>query len=271
MFSVLMSCYKNDNPEFLEEALQSVLKQTIPPIEVVMVKDGPVTLELEHVISCFENFFNKAGINFLVIPLEVNVGLGLALQQGLQMCSQQFIVRMDSDDISRDNRLKMLKEAVYENPAVGVFGSQIEEFSVRIGDLNRKRVVPLEQSEIHRYSKFRNPMNHVSVCFKREVVVSAGGYEPMLWFEDYFLWLKLLNKKISFLNLDQTHVDVRVNTLSGRRSGRDYLKAEFQFCKAAWINNYWSFGSAVIYFLPRIVIRILPSSTITYLYKYLRK
>ena len=90
-----MSCYKNDNPKFLEEALYSILKQTISPTEVVMVEDGPVTKELEHVISCFRISFNKAGIYFRVIPLEVNVGLGLALQQGLQMCSQQFIVRME--------------------------------------------------------------------------------------------------------------------------------------------------------------------------------
>ena len=265
-----MSCYKNDDPRCLEAALHSLLKQTISPKEVVMVKDGPITQELEHVISCFRNFFSNVSIGFRVIPLEVNVGLGLALQSGLEVCSQQFIVRMDSDDISRENRLEMLREAICENPKVGVFGSQIEEFSVRIGDLNRMRIVPLKQSDIYRYSKFRNPMNHVTVCFKRDVVISAGGYEPMLWFEDYFLWLKLLNKKIGFLNLDQTHVDVRVNSLSGRRSGANYLKAEFRFCRAAWENNYWSFRSTVIYFLPRIIIRILPSSAITYLYKYLR-
>ena len=82
-FSVLMSLYIKERPEYLKESLDSVLNQTVRPNQIVVVKDGPLTEELEAVLELFVSEEN--GI-YTVVPLEQNQGLGLALREGIQHC-----------------------------------------------------------------------------------------------------------------------------------------------------------------------------------------
>jgi len=271
MFSVLMSCYKNDNAKFLHLALLSILQQTRCPDEVVLVKDGPLTSDHDDVIGKLEEEFSCAGVNFILVPLPINLGLGHALQKGLDVCSEKYIVRMDADDISRSNRLERLADIIGINFEVDVFGSQIEEFMESPNDLGRFRAVPIEHSEIVRFGRWRNPMNHVTVCFKRKVVIQAGGYEPMQWLEDWFLWLKLISQNIKFLNVDEVHVDVRVSSLTERRTGSKYLAAELKFCIEAISRDYWTLASGSKYIASRILVRLLPANLLGVIYsKFLR-
>ncbi|MDA9032443.1 glycosyltransferase [Amylibacter sp.] len=266
MFSVLMSCYKNDNVKFLYDSLLSIIHQTLPPDEVVLVKDGPLSKDLDGVIKIFIDKFPSVGINFVLVTLPINLGLGRALQEGLNICSQKYIVRMDADDISRLNRIESLASIIRMNAGIDVLGSQIEEFLESPGDLNRFRIVPLEHSEIVSFGRLRNPMNHVTVCFKKNVVIQAGGYEPMLWLEDWFLWLKLINQNIRFLNVNEVHVDVRVGSLTERRMGLKYLMAELKFCKEAIRRDYWTLVSGFKYITSRILLRLLPANFLRIIY-----
>ena len=83
-FSVLISVYFKETPKFLEKALDSIFNQTLKPDEVVLVKDGILTKELEEIISVEKDKFNKNNIGFVCVQLEKNMGLGIALQKGLE-------------------------------------------------------------------------------------------------------------------------------------------------------------------------------------------
>jgi len=266
MFSVLMSCYKNDNAEFLRVALSSILCQTRCPNEVILVKDGPLNPDHEDVIKKLEEEFFCVGVKFSVVPLPINLGLGNALQKGLDVCTEKYIVRMDADDISRPNRFERLADIIEMNCEADIFGSQIEEFLESPNDLGRFRVVPMQHKQIVSFGRLRNPMNHVTVCFKRDVVIQSGGYEPMLWLEDWFLWLKLISQNIKFLNVDEVHVDVRVSSLTERRTGWKYLAAEIKFCVEASRRDYWTLASGLKYMASRVLVRLLPASLLGLVY-----
>ena len=94
-YSVLISTYKNDNPEWLKVAVDSMLNQTVKASEIVIVEDGPLTKELNAVINSYEK--EHKGL-FKIVKLKKNVGLGPALKRGIEECSNEFIARMDSDD-----------------------------------------------------------------------------------------------------------------------------------------------------------------------------
>lgn len=74
-FSVLMSLYIKENPLFLAESLKSLMKQSYPADEVVLVLDGPITSELQQVIEEFNII-----LPLKVIPLEKNIGLGKSIK-----------------------------------------------------------------------------------------------------------------------------------------------------------------------------------------------
>ena len=111
--SVLMSIYKNDNPEFLKIALESIYeKQTRKPDEIVVVFDGELTPELYAVLDDFRE--DKDGIAFYY-PQEVNRGLGQALRIGSEKCTGEYIFRMDADDISHPTRFSKQFEFLEEH------------------------------------------------------------------------------------------------------------------------------------------------------------
>lgn len=266
-----MSCYIKDNPSYLQEALESIADQNILPREFVLVCDGPLTDTLNTLIHEFETVFLQAGVEFKIIRLENNVGLGGALSIGSKFCSEDYIVRMDSDDISTKTRINDLYLAVKSDPDADVIGAQIEEFNKKIHDLGRKRLVPKSTSEIKKFARFRNPMNHVTVCIKRLTLEKVGGYEDMLWHEDYFLWLKMLNSGAKLVNLPVINVFVRVDDLSVRRSGWNYFRAEMSFIIASFKRGYITFFNGFFYIFSRAFVRLAPSSLIYIVYKFLRK
>ncbi|MFR5731884.1 MAG: glycosyltransferase [Clostridium sp.] len=98
-YSVLMSVYKKERPEYLHAALKSMTGQSWRPSEIVLVCDGPLTTELEAVLKDAE--FHSL---LKTVRLEKNAGLGAALAKGLPECSCEWVARMDSDDIAASNR-----------------------------------------------------------------------------------------------------------------------------------------------------------------------
>jgi len=271
MFSILMSVYKNDSPDELQESYNSLLNQNSVVFEIVLVCDGPLGNELSNKVLDFEFKALEENITFRCIRLENNLGLGKALAIGQKHCKCDYIVRMDSDDISLPGRLEALSHAVNENPEVDVIGAQIEEFETEPGDLRKFRIVPCSHEDIYAYSKLRNPMNHVTVCIKHSALIASGGYEDMLWHEDYYLWIKMLRQGYRFMNLNQVHVAVRISDIGGRRSGLRYIRAEWGFLNAKYSTQHFSFIDKINYMLPRLIVRLMPSVLTGFLYKKLRK
>jgi glycosyltransferase involved in cell wall biosynthesis len=223
-FSILMAVYYKDNPAYFSDAIDSVLSQTLKPKEIVIVKDGPLTEDLEQVIMILtENYPNL----FRVIQLETNKGLGLALQMGVKKCRYEIIARMDSDDLAHPQRFEKQIPYMYRDPEIDVLGSWVLEFDNKSGKEQYLKKVPLGGRDLVLYSKKRNPLNHMTVVFRKTSVLKAGNYQPFLWNEDYYLWARMINYGFKVQNLEDVLVYVRAgNDLFRRRGGLLYIKNE---------------------------------------------
>ena len=201
-YSVLMSVYYKEKASYFNEAISSMIDQTIKPDEIVIVKDGPLTEELDKVINQFDSEY--PGL-FKIITNEQNIGLGLSLQKGILACSNQLIFR--------------------KNPDLDICGGHIQEFSEK--GLLGIRSVPLSNDDIYAYIKRRCPFNHMTVMYKKDAVVKAGNYQHFLYNEDYKLWIDMYLNQCNMANVDDILVDVRVDeNLYKRRGGSVYFKSE---------------------------------------------
>jgi glycosyltransferase involved in cell wall biosynthesis len=252
-FSVLISVYNKENASKFHTALESIFNQSLLPNEVVIVEDGPLSPDLYSVIKKFKNSNSK--INLICVPLKKNVGLGSALNEGLKHCKFEWIARMDSDDISLKNRFKKTVDFIYSsNFKFDVVGSDIIEFDDDSGEDLCVRKVKKSHIQIKYDIRNRNPMNHVSVFFNKKSVINSGGYKSFLYFEDYFLWARMLLKGYKFQNINCSLVRVRAGkNMISRRRGYFYSKQEFLMQKFLLVNNL----SSTLKFIQNIFIRVL--------------
>jgi glycosyltransferase involved in cell wall biosynthesis len=222
-FSVSISVYKNDDPSHFKSAIESVYKQTLKPNEVVLVVDGPVSDEISQIIHNFK----KTNPNFKVIWLKENLGHAGARRVGLENCSNEIIALMDSDDLSVKDRFEKQIKVLLKNKNISVVGGQIEEFDDDKNKVIGNRFVPLEDKYIKEYMKYRCPMNQVTVMFRKQDVLKAGGYLDWHNNEDYYLWIRMVLANQKFRNLNDILVRVRVNdNMYKRRGGWLYYKSE---------------------------------------------
>ncbi|HEP1795128.1 TPA: glycosyltransferase [Streptococcus suis] len=222
-FSVLMSVYKNEKPEFLIQSLKSVMEeQTVLPSEVILVQDGPLTEQLYEAIDSLSATFE----NLKVVNLPENVGLGAALSYGMKFCSYEWIARMDSDDIADPTRFEKQINYLISNPQISVLGGAISEFGENIDDIRAIKYLPEKNEDIRKMLKRRSPMSHVTVMFNKNAVIAAGGYQTMLYIEDYYLWARMIAMDFQMANLKDILVHVRVgNGMYARRGNREYINS----------------------------------------------
>ena len=220
-FSVLMSVYKNDDVGFFETALNSVTtEQTLKPLQAVVVCDGPVDAAVDAVIEKARNV--NPEIEFTVLKKSENKGLAAALNTGLAECKYAWVARMDSDDIAVPDRFE--KQFIYlrSNPNVSVLGSYVSEFETDPQKPVSTRAVGLTHAEIVEMAKTRSPMNHVTVVYRKDDILKLGGYsENFGKLEDYKLWVDAITAGLSFANIPDVTVLVRIgNGFIERRSNK---------------------------------------------------
>lgn len=218
-----MSVYKNDDPGFLKVALESIYdKQSRKPDEVVVVFDGPLNQPLYEVLSAFQKGREEVVKYY---PQKTNRGLGEALRIGSELCTGDYILRMDSDDISDDKRFEKQIAYVEAHPEVDALGSDIAEFDKDpTTEVMRTRVCPTKHEDIVRMCKKRNPMNHVTACIKRSTLMKAGGYQTLLLLEDYLLWINMIVAGCKLANINESLVYVRVgNGFDGKRGSKERI------------------------------------------------
>ena len=221
-FSVLMSLYFREKPEYAEECFQSLLQQTIPADEWVIIEDGPLTEELYALLDRYEQ--QHSGM-IKRISLKENRGLGLALREGVPACSHELIARMDTDDIARKDRFEIQLKEFEKNPSLDICGSHITEFDGDIRNVLAERIVPLDHDGIVKYQRTRSAFNHVTVMFKKSAVLKAGNYEDCPYMEDDMLWLRMIESGARCKNIDDSLVYVRTGKeMFARRGGLSYFK-----------------------------------------------
>lgn len=267
-YSVLMSVYYKECPEFLYQAMESIAKQTVPTNDFVLVCDGPLNDQLDAVIDQMQNVFGEV-LN--VVRLEKNVGLGNALNVGIQHCKNNLVARMDSDDISRIDRCEQQLKAFEDISNLGLLSSSVLEFSNSIDEITGKRYVPETNDTIIEYSRRRNPINHPAVMFCKNAVATAGGYsERFHLFEDYYLWIRMLRNGIVTANLKESLLYMRTPPdMFQRRGGLRYAKNMLKF--RWWMfRSGWSTGKDfVVSALPQAIVCVMPNGIREKIYKLL--
>lgn len=268
-FSVLMSIYHKENSSWFNRAMQSIWdEQTVMPSEIILVLDGPLTTELYSVIADWQI---KLGDVLRTVPLKKNVGLGDALNIGLQHCTNELVARMDTDDIAHPARFEK-QLAIFQEKNIDVCSSWITEFDSDEFAFTGLRKLPEQHEDIAIYAKTRCPINHPAVMYKKTAVEKSGGYQKMMWFEDYYLWVRMLISGARFYNIQEPLVHMRagIGQLE-RRSGKEYAKSEIlllvKFRRLGFLSWFEFFKITVL----RVPIRLMPKPLIRMAYKFLRK
>lgn len=264
-----MSVYFKEKPEYLKEAISSILNQTVKTDDFVIVCDGPLGNGLESVIT--ECVDENPGL-FNVYRLPENVGLAKALNNGILQCKNDIIVRMDSDDISAPDRVeKQLR--VMADKGADIVGSNIVEFEGTIDNTGSVRQVAEKHEDIYQFAKKRSPFNHPSVMYKKSAVIDSGFYDDYRFFEDYNLWCTMLLKGYKGYNVQENLVYMRAGAdMYKRRGGLSYIKCIYKFNKHLKQMGFISTFAFVFAVTSRSVVSIIPNGFRKMIYgKLLRK
>ena len=268
-FSALGSVYSGEKVSHLDQALESLYKQTLPANEVILVHDGPLT---DGLCSCLDRW--KKLLPLRELKMKNPGGLARALNFGLTGCSYEWVARFDSDDVNRPTRFEVQLGYLQKNPDLSVLSSNIEEFFQRPGDLGRIRSIPTTHQSITHYLVVRSPFNHPSVVFKKSEILSSGGYPSDIYrMEDYALWLRIIAGGGKCSNIPTSLVDVRVgkNDMIRRRRGLSYVKDEIKIYRAkrklGLDNTFRGLGILAL----RVIPRLLPTNVLSLIYLLLRR
>ena len=261
-FSVLISIYKKENPHWLKEALDSVFVQTIQPSEIVMVKDGPLTDELEAVLSEYSAKYPI--FNFVVN--ETNLGLGLALQKGVLDCKNEIIARMDTDDIIPSDRFEKQLTKIEEGYDVVSCWSQLF-----IGDRSNVIAVktrPENHEDIVKLAHRRSPVCHAAAFMRKSAILRAGNYQHRQYYEDYNLWVRMIQSGAKFYNVQEVLYDVRTTEEQlRRRGGWAYLKNELNYLREFYDMGFYSWKDLFVNANIRIAARLMPQGVREFMFK----
>lgn len=262
MFSVLLSVYIKEKPEYLNLSLESIFAQTINICEVIIVEDGVLTEELYNVLDKFEKKYNS----IKRVKLKENRGLGNALNEGLKYCSYDLVARMDTDDIAYPDRLEKQYHLMEEHPEIDACSGWIDEFINTTENIISIKKLPKTHDELLKYAKHRCPLNHPAVMFRKKTVIAAGGYYGFP--EDYNLWVRMLMNGARFYNLQESLLYFRFSPeMIKRRGGWKYVKDDFKSQLQFYRIGFIGIGDFIYNIAIRLTVRIVPNSLRRLIYK----
>lgn len=264
-FSVLMSVYIKEQPAFLEQALQSLQQQTLAASEIVLVEDGPITEELAEVINRY-----KAQLPIKSVPLSENLGLAGALNAGLTACSHDLVARMDTDDIALPERFAVQLAFMQQHPDIAASSAYLEERCDNMRRATFVKKLPLNHDELATFCRFRSPLSHPVVIFRKQAVQQVGGY-PKIYPEDYPLWCKLIHAGYKLGNVPQVLLQMRAGDGMLSRRGKGFLPGYIQCYKLMYQLGMLSYPRLRWNILLQSVIRKSPPWLLKVLYRYGRK
>lgn len=269
-YSVLMSVYYKEKPEFLKQSMDSIWNQTVQTNDFVLVCDGPLTTELDKIIQKMEAE-HKESLN--VVRLPENKGLGISLNEGIKKCRNELVARMDSDDISIQDRCERQLLIFENNPDISIVSGTIEEFKENPDIVETSRILPQQNEDILSFSKKRNPFNHPCVMYRKSAVEAAGGYQDFFLLEDYYLWIRMLNAGAKGYNIKEPILRMRTGAgMYKRRSGFRYAQSQIQLFRYMRRIGFISFPQYLKSVISRTIGSLIPSSIRERVYKFfLRK
>ena len=260
-----MSVYEKENAEFFRESVNSMLAQTLPTDDFVLVCDGELTPELDEVIAELESRHKCLH----VYRIE-HAGTGACANYGIEKCRHEYIVKMDSDDVALPDRCMRSISAMAKHPEIDMLGAYIEEFDSDTGKALAVKKTPLTNSEIHRYSRRRNPFNNQTLVYKKSMAQRVGGYSTIKRCEDYEFVVKMLREGAYGVNLGRTLVRYRVTEDNYKRR-RNWANTKACF-RVRWRIHRSGYSSLVDFLVPcalQLFIFVMPSKLTGFIYKKL--
>jgi len=265
-FSVLASIYRETNVADLTICLDSLKEQTTQASEIVIVEDGPVDPMVRVCLSRFKDM-----LPIKTLPFKKNRGLGYSLRDGLVFCSHELVARVDTDDYSVPNRFTEQQNFLRLNPEIDVVGGQmIETWQTGPSARALMRTVPLSTHNVRVTAVKQNPMNHPTVMFRKTAVIDAGNYQHCPFFEDYFLWARMLKQDRRLANLPEVLVTTNTNAdFFRRRGGFQYFQYERELARKLATIGFFTYPQSVRFLLTRFSFRLVPFNVRAQLYTHL--
>lgn len=266
-FTVLLSLYYKEQPSFLVQCFDSLFYQTLQPNEIILVKDGPLTPELDNIVAEYEKRYPI----IKVVPLEKNSGLGNALNEGLKHCSYDLIARMDTDDIAYPTRFEKQVKFMTNNPDIDACSSWIDEFVDSTDNIISTKKLPEINEEIKKYAKHRSPLNHPAVIYRKKAVMEVNGYSGFP--EDYYLWVKMIMNGSKMYNIQESLLYFRYSPdMIKRRGGWKYAKDDIKSQKQFYKMGFIGIATLIYNIIIRVAVRLIPNVFRNFIYiKFLRK
>ena len=260
-FSVILPIYKKTNYKIFIKSFESILSQSLSPNELLVIYDGPVNGNIKKLVDS-----KKKTYKFIkILNFPSNNGLGKVLKIAVCKSSYNYIMRCDSDDISLKNRFKDQIAFLKKNNKIDVLGSNIMEIYEKKYFSIKK--LPEKSKDLKKFSLFRNPINHSSVIFKKNKIINSGNYLDMPFFEDYYLWLRVLKSGGKFHNIQKNLVLMGVDdNYYDRRSGLKYFINYVNFLNKIRKDKIISYFIYTLNFILRFHIVYLPRSIIRKVY-----
>lgn len=264
-YSVLMSLYKKEKPDYLRLALDSMLRQTIEPDEIVLVEDGPLTEELYDVLNDYPMIHR--------IKNETNLGLGLALNVGLKECRNELVARMDTDDCSKSDRCEKQLQRFLEKPYLAIVGSHIDEFVGDTSNVISQRIVPTTSEEIYEFAKKRSAFNHPAVMYSKTAVLENNGYSDLKRNQDVDLFGRMQFEGYKAENIDESLLWFRSSEeLAKRRKSWQNTWSYIATIRKFWKMGYSSFIDYAMVGIAQTGMYLMPVKIQNLIYKkFLRK
>ena len=261
--SVLMSLYSKESPKYLKKSILSITRaQIIKPDELVVVLDGPITDDLSKALQWS---ISECGVKVKKVILRKNRGLGVALKLGIKACSNELVVRMDTDDIAFPWRIAHQIAFMESHPKVAASSGYAVEFDSTGG----RRIKPVPTKNIPIYRRFWNPMVHSATILRKSAIMNVRSYSHQPLFEDYLLWVKLIMADFTLANTEKPLIMFRVNDNTyGKRRGIPYLLKEWDFLCRAHDIGFLSVGTLTINLLLKTILRLSPAPLFCLFYKF---
>lgn len=266
-YSVLMSLYIKEKPAYLNLAIKSMIEQTWKPDEIVIVKDGKITEELQKILDFYAEEYPEL---FHIVGYEENRGLGLALNYGLAYCRNELVARMDTDDIAKPERCEKQVKAFALHPEYAIIGSAVDEFYGNTEKVTSRRVVPCQPEEIYQFAKRRSAFNHPSVMYRKNIVLEHGGYSDLRRNQDVDLFGRMLYAGCKGANFEESLLWFRSDeNLAKRRKSWEntwsYIDTICRFHKM----GYSGWTDVAVVAGAQTVMYLMPISVQNWLYKKL--
>lgn len=257
-YSVLMPLYINDNPEWFKISLESMLNQTIMPDEIVIVCDGEITNELDNILTSYKKKYPKL---FNINYFQINRGLGITLSDGVKLCKNEIIARMDADDYSIPTRCEKQLQILNNHPEIDLVGSCVDEFIDSIDNVVARVRLPEKHDDIVGFAKRRCPIRHPSLMYKKSKVLQAGNYRNYRHAQDYNLIVHMILNGCKMYNLQDVLVYMRVNKdFYKRRGGLKQLENILRLKKEFYDLGFYTLTDFIISGLGNSFICLLPNS-----------